>query len=190
MSHLRTDRGKVMRMPARLIALVAVAALAMGLVPTPALSLHKIPPSARLRNNGEVEQRGLAQGYCWPAHDGGMGCTVTDERKWQSAFGIGADQRMRIRFRKRAELRRVTIGAYRRVDDKGMPVGQRQELDPRIKPYKVDGEIIAWDAILELPEPGRHYYLSVFAYWRPGHVVYHFHARTRWTGHFNRYSHT
>ena len=168
-----------MRMPARMVAVVAVAALAVGLLPTPALSLHKIPPTARLRNNGEVEQRGLAQGYCWPAHDGAMGCYMVEEREWQSAFAIGADQRMKIRFRKRAELKRVTIDAYRRVDDKGEPIGNGQKLDPRIRPYKVDREIVAWDALFELPEADRHYYLNVFAYWRRGHVAYHFHAKTR-----------
>ena len=168
-----------MRMPARSTALAAIAALATGLLPTPALSLHEIPPAARLRNNGGIEQRGLVQGYCWPAHDGGMGCYVVEEREWKGAFSIGADQRMRIRFRKRAELKRVTIDAYRRVDDDGMPRGERDELDPRIRPYKVEGRIVAWDAIFKLPQPDRHYFLSVFAYWRKGHIVYHFHAKTR-----------
>lgn len=168
-----------MRRSARLVALGAAGALVGGLFPAPALSLHKIPPTARLRNNGEVEQRGLVQGYCWPSHDGGAGCYTVENREWPEAFSTGADQRIRIRFRKRAELKRVTIDAYRRVEGDGQPSGSRQRLDRQIKPYKIDGEVVAWDALFELPQPDRHYYLSVFAYWRKGHIVYHFHARTR-----------
>ena len=168
-----------MRTTARLVALATSGVLAAALLPSPALSLHKIPPTARLRNNGEVEQRGLVQGYCWPSHDGAMGCYTVGDKEWPDAFSTGADQRIRIRFRKRAELKRVTIDAYRRVEDGGQPAGGRQRLDRQIKPYKIDGRIVAWDALFELPQPERHYYLSVFAYWRQGHIVYHFHAKTR-----------
>ena len=79
--------------------------------------------------------------------------------------------------------RQFAIRAWKKIDRYGDPVGTGTELSFKQKRAHLEsGE--AWDYSVVLPDPSRHYYVSVAASWRdedragPDQATWTFHVRT------------
>jgi hypothetical protein len=138
---------------------------------------NKKPPKSYLRDGDRRLQRGKLGSYCWVT--GNQGVCADALPSWPKAARVGADEKLRIRFRKKQKPTGLSLTAYKKVKKNGIPKGEGRELDHKLNRVKRDGETIGWKAIFSLAKRGRHYYISAFARWDEGDASYFFHARTR-----------
>lgn len=136
------------------------------------------PPKTYLRDGDRRLQRGKLGSYCWVSGD--QGVCVDSLPSWPKAARVEADDKLRMRFRKKQKPTKLLLTTYKKVKKNGIPKGQGRHLDRRLKRVRNAGETIGWKAIFTLERSGRHYYISAFARWDEGDASYFFHARTRW----------
>jgi hypothetical protein len=100
---------------------------------------------------------------------------------YPKAAVVDGPDRVVIRIPYSAEPSRLNVTAYRKVKKEHgwhQTVGRGEKLAYDLKPQREKGHIVAWDAVLQLEEEDRHFYLDVFARLRQGGVSYALHART------------
>jgi len=155
-----------------LIAALLVSALTFGY----AHATAEKPPKTYLRDGERRLQRGKLGSYCW--FSGEQGVCVDALPSWPKASRVEADEKLRMRLRKKQKPMKLSLTTYTKVKKNGIPKGSGRHLDRKLKRVKRGGKTIGWKAVFTLPKPGRHYYISVFARWDEGDATYFFHART------------
>ena len=149
--------------------------------PTAALADERRPPRGVLRDDGSAAQTGTIWSYCWSYSPGGdtgwTGC-ADGWYSWPNAARVDAGERLALRWRTTDRPRRIALATYEDVRGDDRPKGTREHLDYRLKAVRSRGEVVAWEALFELDEAGRHYYIDAYVVWNQGDVSYTFHART------------
>ena len=129
------------------------------------------PPKTFLRSGGERLQRGVQGSSCW-----GDLCSEVMNR-YPRAVILSPGDTARIRVRKPRKPDGLVIQAYRRINDRGFGEGAAAEIDYRLRAVRVEGQVVAWDAVFVV-EGRRHFYTDVFGRWGGNDASWKFHFKT------------
>ena len=166
----------------RAVIAATVALAAVGALPTSALSDDRRPPAAVLRAHGDALQVGTRGSYCWSYSTGGGGgvgsCGDVAGYDWPRAARLNAPMGAAIRFHKPERAERLSLTAWRRVEEAGYPQGDAKRIRFVWRPTRRDGRIVAWDAVFTLWGSNRRYYIDAFGRWAEGDATYYFHVKT------------
>lgn len=155
-------------------AIVALAALST--IAAPSAGAAAGPPVTQIRYGGQNVQKGVLGTHCWSnAHSGW--CADYFGYQFPNAAAVPADETLRLRI-KYAQRPEVYLHAWKRVDADRQPIGPGQDIRFRLKKVRRDGATVAYDALFELPDANRHYYLNAFMYFDRGDASYDFHLKT------------
>ena len=165
-----------------ILAVVGALVLAAGALTvvgqSPALARDGGPPTTVLKKGQRTLQKGNQGSYCWSSGpDSGMCVDAVSD--YPVADRVEEGSKLYIRISKAQRPRSFDLAAYRKVDRNEYPVGRPQDVPFSWRPVMRDGERIAWDAVFELDQPDRHYYLDAFGIWKEGDSSWSFHAKTR-----------
>ena len=144
---------------------------------------RKSPPHLSLRFRGDVVQRADAYTYCWSYSSGntGTGMCADGFSRYPRAAEVPAGSRLVIRIHYPAKPERWHLYAYRTIvrhEHYDETVGEAEKIPFRMRAYRVDGAVRAWDLVFRVEEPMRHYYLETGGDLRQGDAFYSLHART------------
>ena len=154
---------------------VVVTIVGVGLVGT-AQALPEDPPKAHVRFRGERIQRAPLAAQCWPAANGGMGCSEETPLPWPTADEIPAGSRVKVRLKWSKKPTKIEVDSYRSIGNDGKPEGEEKDVFSRLIRVERNGETKAWDVRFRLRAPRRHY-VKVYVRWRVGIGVYHAHIK-------------
>ena len=144
----------------------------------------KSPPRLTLRYRGDVVQRATPYTYCWSYSNGdgtGTGMCGDGFPHYPRAAQVEAPARLVLRIHYPVKPREWFIYAYRAIvrhENYDEEVGDPEEIPFKLRPYRVDGQVEAWDLVFRLTERLRHYYLSTGGDLAQGDAFYALHART------------
>ena len=170
----------------KLIAIVVSATLLLGVQAAAAGSdvNRKRPPEISLRHQGEVVQRARPFTFCWSyANDDntGTGMCADGFPRYPRAALVEASDRLVLRIHYPAKPEAWFLRAYRAIirhEHYDEPVGEAQRIPFKMRPYRVDGKVRAWNLIFRVEEPNRHYYLDTGGDLQQGDAFYALHIRT------------
>lgn len=154
------------RVALTLCALVMGALVVAGVQASANAHDHR-PPEAILMKGERELQRGNLGSYCWtrPAGDGSFVGECSDAVSgYPAAERVGEDSKMRIRIFKTQRPRDFSLSAYRKIDADGF--GRARRIPFSLRRVVEDGETVAWDAVFNVNQPNRHYYLDAFGIWK------------------------
>ena len=145
------------------------------------------PPNVRLRS-GHVRQAGRLGTYCWSWEwetGGSGGCFDQEGDDFQPARLARVDRRARLRIRRDVKPTRVSLHAWRHVDEDEQPIGRGRNVSKRVKKRTRNGRT-RYDVIFHLPKKPGHLYLKLWADWTKqdfefgrGDAEYLFHLKLR-----------
>jgi len=186
------ERGQNMKHRAILLVAVTMAALAgVGLLGQRQASAHDhlIPKTTLMKRTTEL-QTGLKvvdSSWIQPAGNGEF-VTQTASYTWRfpEVDRVAASSKLRIRIFKSQKPDTFSITAYPRIDQEGVPSGQRRLLQSSLRRVVQDGQTVAWDVIFYVNRPERDYYLVSEGHWKDGQgsdsdqwAYWSFHVKTK-----------
>ena len=151
----------------------------------PPTSARGGPPKAIL-HAGDERQRGEMLWFTSGRHHGNGQCSVFHGDAvgdWPAAISHGSDQRLRVGFPKDAKPDEVRMWGYRQTTPSGGTVGESEDVPLRLRPRRVDGEIVGWKVMFKRSDVG-HHYLRMYARWSGRHdctfveTLYQFHTES------------
>lgn len=166
-----------------LVAIVGALALSANLAGATQGPNRRNPPRVALVHKREVVQRARPWTYCWGYTTGKWGISECADGmpRFPKAVVVDAPTKLTIRIPYPVKPRDWEIGAYRQIErHEGWDetIGPAEELDYKMRPYRVQGDIKGWNATFTVTEDLRHFYLETGGDLRQGDVIYSLHART------------
>ncbi len=165
----------------RMIMLLAVMAIALAACGGAAYSQQGHRPPKTVLYEGQRElQTGRLGSYCWFGPSGRGRCADVAKLRYPAADSVRAGSTLHVRVLKTQRPERLSISAYRKVDQRGFPTGGTRRLEGSLRRVVRDGRTVAWDVLFRVNEPGRHYYLNAFGVWEgAGDASWTFHVKTK-----------
>jgi predicted lipoprotein with Yx(FWY)xxD motif len=133
----------------------------------------KNPPELVLKTSG-TSQAGNLGSYCW-TYGTQTHCNDTFAYDWPPAKPGTAQEKARVRIKRREKPKQFSLDYWRQVNEMGEPQGESTSLEYELKSRRVKGRKV-WEAWFTLPGPG-HFYLRAFGQWTPGDAFYDFHLQ-------------
>lgn len=162
------------RVPLRALIAALVGVVLVGAF-VPVLAQHRRPPKVVVKAPG-AWQRGVLGTYCWSYVDRGSnegtGFCADSLHGFPEAEPAGAGDPARFRLWAPKRPAELSILFWRELDENGQPVGDGEAIPAELRPHRKDGELVAFDALFDLPTETGDHYLWVFAKWeeiRYGH---------------------
>jgi hypothetical protein len=124
---------------------------------------HRVP-RVRLISK-KAWQRGRLQSFCWVTGDPGTGqaCGAGPYR-WPDRDRTPGGETAIVRIRKAQRPRNLRLTRWRKVDEKGSPVGGGNRVNHTLSTTRHNGKVVH-EARFHLPDKPGHYYLEVYAMW-------------------------
>jgi hypothetical protein len=164
MEHVRAVQ---FRRSGRRLLLLALLIVGLSNVSDAVAHDHKVPKAALLTS--ERRQQGQLLQSKWLDRFDADQCDIL----FRSAIpnfpravqaGYGAD--VRVRVQKAAVPLEISVKAWRRLDEDGLPRGEAETVPAMVQPYIEQGQPKAWDAVILLPgAEARHFYIALEAWW-------------------------
>jgi hypothetical protein len=135
---------------------------------SPAQAAHRKPPRVVFKSP-DAWQRGVLGTHCWTfidrGEDEGLGYCADATHDFPEAEPAGAGDAALFRLWAPKRPSQLAIEYWREVDQDGQPVGNSQTIEAELQPYRKNGELVAFDAMFELPQGNGDHYLGLFAKW-------------------------
>lgn len=161
-----------------LCALVLGAGLILAGAKAPANALEEEgPPKTALKEGERTLQKGRQGSYCWPMGPGSGACADYAPR-FPDVDRVARGSELTVRILEPQRPRSFELTAYRRVDNNDYPMGEGQSVPFDWRRVARNGKTVAWDAVFEVGQPDRHYYMDGFGVWRKGDSSWYFHVKT------------
>ena len=141
---------------------LAALALALSLVPAPAVAHDHRPPRSVLRSPGD-RQVGRPWSYGWESTDGEFCQSVIADgipNYRRKAMTWRPHRKIHLRLFKRHRPTRLVIRMYQRLDDDGHLAGKHRRASYRLQRARREGRRF-WIAGFYGPSKARHLYLAI-----------------------------
>ena len=135
---------------------------------------------------GDQRQRGESAWFSRGRHHANGECSVLHgdgPAGWPAALRNAPNERLQLKFPKDARPDIVRLWDFRQVTPDGAPLGESEEVPFRLRPRRIDGEIVGWRVNFKRQELG-HHYLRAYVRWNGRHncnfheAPYNFHSET------------
>ena len=111
-------------------------------------------------------QRGRLQSFCWITGNAGSNkACAGGSYSWPTRDRTPGEMRAVIRINKAQRPRKLTIRRWRRIDDKGSPIGDGKKVNYQLVTV-IHRDRVVREARFRLPRRDGHVYLTAYGVWR------------------------